>query len=86
MDWYVILSPDGIFPSAGKSHYDDVSNSFSFRPRGWTLPIRDVQFFMGAGFMVPIAGAIKLMPGTASDPAYRRIDVDTDTGRVTGLF
>ena len=56
------------------------------RPTGWELPIRDVLIYKGAGFAVPVAGAIKLMPGTASDPAYRRIDVDTDTGKVTGLF
>jgi formyltetrahydrofolate synthetase len=35
---------------------------------------------------IPVASDIKLMPGTASDPAFRRIDVDTATGRVTGLF
>ena len=56
------------------------------RPRGWTLPIRDILTYKGAGFVVPVAGAIKLMPGTASNPAYRNIDVDTATGRVTGLF
>ncbi len=56
------------------------------RPRGWTLPIRDVLVYRGAGFVVPVAGAIKLMPGTASDPAFRRIDVDTTTGKVRGLF
>ena len=56
------------------------------RPRGWTLPIRDIRVFKGAGFVVPVAGTIKLMPGTASDPAYRGIDVDVDTGKVTGLF
>jgi formate--tetrahydrofolate ligase len=56
------------------------------RPKGWTLPVRDVQFFMGAGFLVPIAGDIKLMPGTASDPAFRQIDVDVETGKVSGLF
>lgn len=55
-------------------------------PKGWTLPVRDILTYKGAGFVVPVAGAISLMPGTASDPAYRRIDVDTDTGRVTGLF
>ncbi len=55
-------------------------------PRGWTLPIRDVLVFGGAKFLVPMAGEIKLMPGTGSDPAYRRIDVDTDTGNVRGLF
>lgn len=56
------------------------------RPRGWTLLIRDVLTFRGAGFVVPVAGDIKLMPGTGSDPAFRRIDVDVETGRVQGLF
>ena len=55
-------------------------------PKGWTLPIRDIMTFKGAGFLVPVAGAIKLMPGTASDPAFRRIDVNVKTGKVTGLF
>jgi len=56
------------------------------RPKGWTLPVRDVQVYMGAGFFVPIAGSIKLMPGMASDPAYRYVDVDVKTGKVKGLF
>ena len=56
------------------------------RPRGWTLPVRDVLTYSGAGFVVPVCGDIKLMPGTASDPAFRRIDVDPLTGRVKGLF
>ena len=55
-------------------------------PKGWTLPIRDILTYRGAGFCVPVAGDIKLMPGTASDAAYRNIDVDTRTGRVKGLF
>jgi len=56
------------------------------RPKGWTLPIRDILVYKGAGFIVPVAGAIKLMPGTASNPAFRRIDVDCRTGKVQGLF
>jgi formyltetrahydrofolate synthetase len=56
------------------------------RPRGWTLPINDILVYKGAGFVVPVAGAIKLMPGTGSDPAFRRIDVDVSTGKVKGLF
>ena len=56
------------------------------RPTGWELPIRDFLVYMGAGFVVPVAGAVKLMPGTASNPAFRNIDVDVETGRVTGLF
>jgi formate--tetrahydrofolate ligase len=56
------------------------------RPTGWELPISDVLVYKGAGFIVPVAGAIKLMPGTASNPAFRRIDVDVETGKVQGLF
>jgi formate--tetrahydrofolate ligase len=55
-------------------------------PTGWKLHVRDILTFKGAGFVVPVAGAIKLMPGTASDPAYRRVDVDVNTGKVKGLF
>lgn len=55
-------------------------------PHGWKLFIRDIFTYKGAGFVVPVAGAIKLMPGTASDPAYRRIDVDVESGKVKGLF
>ncbi len=55
-------------------------------PKGWTLPIRDVLIYSGAKFLCPCAGAISLMPGTSSNPAFRRIDVDTATGKVSGLF
>jgi formate--tetrahydrofolate ligase len=55
-------------------------------PKGWRLPIRDVLIYSGAKFLCPCAGTISLMPGTSSNPAFRRIDVDTDTGKVTGLF
>lgn len=56
------------------------------RPKGWRLPVRDVLVYRGAGFVVPVAGEIKLMPGTSASPAYRRIDVDVETGHVRGLF
>ncbi len=64
------------------SHNPDLKG----RPKGWQLPIRDILIYKGAGFVVPVAGDIKLMPGTCSDPAFRRIDVDVKRGRVTGLF
>jgi len=54
-------------------------------PKGWTLPIRDVLIYSGAKFLCPCAGAISLMPGTSSDPAFRRVDVDVKTGKVKGL-
>jgi formate--tetrahydrofolate ligase len=55
-------------------------------PKGWKLPVRDILIFSGAKFLCPVTGTISLMPGTGSDPAFRRIDVDVETGRVTGLF
>ncbi|WP_448382446.1 formate--tetrahydrofolate ligase [Desulfosoma sp.] len=55
-------------------------------PKGWILPIRDVLIYSGAKFLCPCAGTISLMPGTSSDPAFRRIDVDVKTGKVMGLF
>jgi len=55
-------------------------------PKGWTLPIRDVLIYSGAKFLCPCAGTISLMPGTSSDPAFRKVDVDVKTGKVSGLF
>ena len=55
-------------------------------PKGWTLPIRDVLVYSGAKFLCPCAGTISLMPGTSSNPAFRKVDVDVKTGKVMGLF
>ena len=55
-------------------------------PKGWMLPIRDVLIYSGAKFLCPCAGDISLMPGTSSDPALRRVDVDVNTGKVQGIF
>ena len=55
-------------------------------PKGWRLPIRDILEYGGAKFLCPMAGTISMMPGTGSNPAYRRVDVNTETGEVSGLF
>ena len=55
-------------------------------PKNWRLFIRDILTYGGAGFVVPVAGTISLMPGSGSNPAFRRVDVDTDTGKVKGIF
>ena len=55
-------------------------------PKGWSLPIRDILIYSGAKFLCPCAGTISLMPGTSSNPAFRRVDIDTKTGKVQGLF
>jgi len=58
--------------------------SLKGRPRGFTVPIRNVYPSAGAGFIVALAGDIQLMPGLGKEPAYTRIDIDS-TGTITGL-
>jgi formate--tetrahydrofolate ligase len=55
-------------------------------PQGWVLPIRDVLVYSGAKFLCPCAGTISLMPGTSSNPGFRRVDIDVKTGKVSGMF
>jgi formate--tetrahydrofolate ligase len=53
-------------------------------PTGWVLPVREVRASVGAGFIYPICGDMRTMPGLASHPAAERIDID-ESGQITGL-
>jgi formate--tetrahydrofolate ligase len=53
-------------------------------PTGWRLPVREARASVGAGFIYPICGDMRTMPGLASHAAAERIDVDAD-GQVVGL-
>jgi formyltetrahydrofolate synthetase len=55
-------------------------------PRGWTLPITDVRASVGAGFIFPLCGTMRTMPGLPTRPAFTDVDIDVETGRVLGLF
>ncbi len=55
------------------------------RPRGFTLPVRDVRLSAGAGFIYPICGTMMTMPGLSSDPAGAYVDIDK-YGKITGLY
>jgi formate--tetrahydrofolate ligase len=55
------------------------------RPTGFRLPIREVRLSAGAGFVTPIAGDMRTMPGLNSRPGGERIDLDDD-GNIVGLF
>ena len=55
------------------------------RPTGFTLPIRDVRLSAGAGFVTPLCGDMRTMPGLPSKPAGDAIDLDAN-GDVVGLF
>jgi formate--tetrahydrofolate ligase len=55
------------------------------RPAGFTVPIRDIRLAAGAGFLYPLCGQMRTMPGLPSDPAGTRIDLD-ENDNVVGLF
>ena len=55
------------------------------RPTGYRFPVRDVRLAAGAGFIYPLAGDMRTMPGLPSHPAGEKIDIDAD-GNVVGLF
>ncbi|MER3545334.1 MAG: formate--tetrahydrofolate ligase [Chloroflexota bacterium] len=53
---------------------------------GYRLPIRDVRASVGAGFLYPLCGDMRTMPGLPSKPAFQKVDIDLATGKVVGLF
>ena len=53
-------------------------------PTGWTMPVRDVRASVGAGFVYPLCGEMRTMPGLSAHPAAERIDID-ENGEVVGL-
>ena len=63
------------------SHDPSLKNA----PTGFTVPVREVRASVGAGFIYPLLGEMRTMPGLGSKPAYMNVDIDED-GRVMGLF
>jgi formate--tetrahydrofolate ligase len=55
------------------------------RPTGFTLPIRELRILAGAGFLTAVCSGIQLMPGLPKQPAGERMDLDPETGEITGL-
>lgn len=55
------------------------------RPQGFKLPVKDIRPAIGAGFLYPLCGEIRTMPGLPSEPAGNRVDIDAE-GRIVGLF
>ena len=54
-------------------------------PSGFTVPVREVRASVGAGFIYPLLGEMRTMPGLGTTPAYMNVDIDDD-GNVVGLF
>lgn len=56
------------------------------RPTGWRLPIRGIRASVGAGFLYPLCGTMRTMPGLPTRPVFYDVDLDLKTGKVLGLF
>ena len=56
------------------------------RPQGYVFPVRDIRASVGAGFLYPLCGEMRTMPGLPSRPVFYDVDLDLETGRVVGLF
>ena len=68
-----------------KTHLSVSSDpSLKGAPTGWTLPVREVRASVGAGFVYPICGDMRTMPGLGRVPAAKSIDIDAD-GNIVGL-
>ncbi len=55
-------------------------------PKHFRLPVRDIRASVGAGFLYPLCGTMRTMPGLPSRPAFENVDIDVETGKVQGLF
>ncbi len=55
-------------------------------PTGFRIPIRDIRASVGAGFLYPLVGTMRTMPGLPTRPAFYDVDLDLNTGKVKGLF
>lgn len=77
----------GSLPICIAKTQNSISHEKTWRgaPKGYVFPIRDVQLYAGAGFVVAFAGDIMTMPGLPKIPAAQNIDVDDD-GNISGLF
>ncbi len=84
---YTELGYDGLPINMAKTHLS-LSHDPLLKgaPKGFTFPIRDIRASVGAGFLYPLCGEMRTMPGLPSQPAFANVDIDLDTGKVVGLF
>ena len=54
-------------------------------PSGFVVPVREVRASVGAGFIYPLLGTMRTMPGLGARPAFMNVDIDED-GNIVGLF
>ncbi|HZY44998.1 MAG TPA: formate--tetrahydrofolate ligase, partial [Anaerolineae bacterium] len=87
IDLYTRLGFDKLPICMAKTHLSftdkpEIKNA----PTGFRLPIRDIRASVGAGFLYPLVGSMRTMPGLPTRPVFFDVDLDLKTGKVLGLF
>ncbi len=87
IELYTKLGFDKLPMNMAKTHLS-LSHDPSLKgvPKGYTIPIRDIRASVGAGFLYPLLGEMRTMPGLPTRPVFYDVDLDLKTGRVVGLF
>jgi formyltetrahydrofolate synthetase len=87
VELYTRLGFDKLPMNMAKTHLSLTHDpSLKGRPTGWRLPIRDIRASVGAGFLYPLCGAMRTMPGLPTRPVFYDVDLDLKSGKVVGLF
>jgi formyltetrahydrofolate synthetase len=87
IDLYTRLGFDKLPMNMAKTHLS-LSHDPNLKgvPKGFRVPIRDIRASVGAGFLYPLLGEMRTMPGLPTRPVFYDVDLDLETGRVVGLF
>jgi formyltetrahydrofolate synthetase len=87
IELYTRLGYDKLPMNMAKTHLSLTHDpTLKGRPTGWRLPIRDIRASVGAGFLYPLCGSMRTMPGLPTRPVFYDVDLDLKTGKVVGLF
>jgi methylenetetrahydrofolate dehydrogenase (NADP+)/methenyltetrahydrofolate cyclohydrolase/formyltetrahydrofolate synthetase len=87
IELYTRLGFDKLPINMAKTHLSlSHDPSVKGRPKDYVFPIRDVRASVGAGFLYPLCGEMRTMPGLPTRPVFYDVDLDLKTGRVVGLF
>ncbi len=84
---YEALGCDHLPICMAKTHLSFSDNpDLKNAPEGFRITVRDMRLSLGAGFIFPLVGSMRTMPGLSGRPAFIDVDLDSTTGRIDGLF
>lgn len=87
IELYTKLGFDKLPINMAKTHLSFTADAnVKGAPTGFRIPIRDIRASVGAGFLYPLVGSMRTMPGLPSRPVFYDVDLDLKTGKVLGLF